>query len=127
MTTIEETKKRYTKPQKNNRDESLSLDRKCPSFPNVPRLLQYVSTGLYFARIRVSGKLIRRGLNTTVFSTAKLRLADFIRDHAEPQPELGTFGKALKAYLRSINNAHDLKPDSKRYRRYCVRALLKSW
>jgi integrase len=34
-------------------------------------------SGVYFARVRVQGKLIRRSLNTTVLAVAKLRLGDF--------------------------------------------------
>jgi len=116
-----------TKSQKNNRAERLSPDGKWRSFPKVPNLLQYVSTGLYFARVKVNGKLIRRGLDTNVFSTAKLRLADFIKKQHEPKPEIGTFGAALKSYLRALHSTHDISGDTKRYRRYCVRALLKSW
>jgi hypothetical protein len=37
-----------------------------------PRLLQYVSNGNYYGRIRVNGKLIQVGLKTTVWTTAKL-------------------------------------------------------
>lgn len=111
------------KPNGNN----LSLDGKWRSFRKVPNLLQYVSTGLYFARIKVDGKLIRRGLDTNVRTTALLKLADFKVKHSEPKPEFGTFGAALKKYLRAVNTTHELKPESKRYRRFCIKALLKSW
>jgi integrase len=118
--------KRDTKP-KSKQDERLSPDGKWRSFPKVPNLLQYVSTGIYFARQKVQGKLIRRGLDTDVFSTAKLKLADFRRKHTEPEPDFGTVGAALKRYLGQLNTAHDLADQTKRYRRYCIRALLKSW
>jgi hypothetical protein len=42
----------------------LSPDGKWRSFPRVPHLLQYVSSGTYFARIKIKGKLIRESLGT---------------------------------------------------------------
>lgn len=68
---------RDTKP-KSKCVERLSPDGKWRSFPKVPNLLQYVSTGLYFARVKVNGKLIRPGLNTKVFEDARLLLHDFL-------------------------------------------------
>src|ERR1039457_3693774 len=116
-----------TKQKKNNRSERLSLDGKWRSFPKVPNLFQYVNTGRYFARLKVEGKTIRRGIKASTFEEAKLALHDFITDHHEPEPGQGTFGEALKVYLRAVNVSHDLAPETKRYRRYCVKALLASW
>jgi hypothetical protein len=39
-------------------------------------LVRYVPSGIYFSRIRVRGKLIRRSLKTNKLAVAKLRLAD---------------------------------------------------
>ena len=39
-------------------------------------LVRYKSSGIYFARFRVRGKLIRRALKSGQISVAKLRLAD---------------------------------------------------
>ena len=39
-------------------------------------LVRYKSSGIYFARFRVRGKLIRRSLRTSRISVAKLRLGD---------------------------------------------------
>jgi len=113
--------------RKHKRSERISPDGKWRSFPKVPCLLQYVSTGVYYARIRVSGKLIRQSLKADTFEEAKLALHDFAAKHKEPEPERSTIGAALRSYLRQINTAHDLSEQTKRYRRYCVRALLKSW
>jgi hypothetical protein len=60
------------------RDEHLSKDGKWRSFPRVPHLLQYVSNGIYYGRIKLNGKLIRESLKTSVWTTAKLKLADFL-------------------------------------------------
>jgi integrase len=116
-----------TESRQNRRDEHLSPDGKWRSFPKVPNLLQYASTGLYFARVKVNGKLFRRSLGTEVFSTAKLKLGDFIKKQHEPTPKRGTVGMALKTYLRGLRNSHDISPQTERYRLYCVRALLKTW
>ena len=59
------------------REESLSKDGKWRSFPKVPNLLQYVSNGNYYGRIKVGGKLIRESLGTSVWTNAKLKLVDF--------------------------------------------------
>ncbi|HUB86655.1 MAG TPA: hypothetical protein VMB22_02095, partial [Verrucomicrobiae bacterium] len=39
-------------------------------------LIRYVPSGMYFCRVRVRGKLIRKSLKTDVLSVAKLRLSD---------------------------------------------------
>ena len=39
-------------------------------------LLRYRPSRIYFARIRVKGKLIRRSLKTNQLSVAKLQIAD---------------------------------------------------
>ena len=39
-------------------------------------LVRYVPSGIYLARLRVAGKLIRRSLKTDGLSVAKLRLGD---------------------------------------------------
>ena len=65
-----------TTPKK--REEHLSKDGQWRSFPKVPHLLQYVSNGNYYGRIKVAGKVIRESLQTTVWTTAKLRLTDFL-------------------------------------------------
>ncbi len=46
-------------------------------------LIRYGPSGVYFARIRGQGKLIRRSLETTVLSVAKLRLSDFEKSHRQ--------------------------------------------
>jgi hypothetical protein len=45
----------------------LSKDGKWRSFPKVPHLLQYVSNGNYYGRIKMGGKLIRESLQGTNF------------------------------------------------------------
>jgi hypothetical protein len=70
-----------TQPSR-KREEHLSPDGQWRSFPKVPHLLQYVSNGNYYARIKVNGKIIRESLKTGVWITAKFRLPDLDREHA---------------------------------------------
>jgi integrase len=97
-------------------------------------LVRYKSSGIYFARFRVRGKLIRRALKTTQISVAKLRLADLEkqeRQRAEHQTAVadGTmaFGDALAIYKERLAGDGSLKPRSKDYRLERIAALIKSW
>ena len=49
----------------------------------VANLVRYKPSGIYFARVRIRGKLFRHSLKTEVMSVAKLRLGDFIKDKQE--------------------------------------------
>ena len=97
-------------------------------------LVRYKSSGKYFARLRVRGKLIRRGLKTSQISVAKLRLADLEkqeRQRAENQTAVAdgamAFGDALAIYRQRLAGDGSLKPRSKVYREERMAALLKSW
>jgi hypothetical protein len=46
-------------------------------------LLRYIPSSMYFCRIRVRGKLIRKSLKTDVLSVAKLRLSDKEKEHRQ--------------------------------------------
>src|SRR5688572_2951018 len=82
------------------RGAKLSKDGQWYSFPKVPNLIQYKSTGKYYARVRIRGKLLRQCLETDVWTTAKLRLMDY----AQAQRALGTstevvtLGEAVKSF-----------------------------
>src|SRR5262245_42723312 len=96
---------RPAKSRRKQRDERLSPDGKWRSFPQVPNLLQYVSTGLYFARVKVNGKLIRRSLNAKTFEEAKLALHDFLARETKQRHVVGapvTVGEARGLYWSSI-------------------------
>jgi len=97
-------------------------------------LVRYVPSGIYFARIRVRGKLIRRSLKTNKLAVAKLRLGDLEkveRQRTELQGAIAignmTFGDALAVFSNHLANDNSLKPRSKEYRQERVAALLKSW
>jgi len=101
------------------------------SFSN---LIRYVPSGTYFARLKVKGKLIRRSLKTKTLSVAKLRLADLEKmerrratsSTAVLQGKM-TFGNALAAYKERLQNNPAVKPSTKEYYSFRIKALLESW
>lgn len=97
-------------------------------------LVRYVPSKIYFARIRVKGKLIRKSLKTDALTVAKLRLADMEkmeRQRAESRADVThgklTFGEAVKIYRQRISGDVSTKPRTKEYYRERSAALLKSW
>jgi len=97
-------------------------------------LVRYVPSGVYFARMRVKGKLIRKSLKTDSITVAKLRLADMEkaeRQNAESQAEVTrgklTFGQALAIYRERNEGDVSLKPRTREYYQERSAALLKSW
>ena len=114
---------------KTERDANLSLDRKWRSFPKVPNLVQYVNTSIYFGRVKIGGKVFRESLKTDVFTTAKLRLGDFIKKKVKraARPVAGTVGEAIAIYEAETAADHTLKDGSKLYRVNCVKALCRTW
>ena len=121
---------RDTKPKRNKLSERLSPDGKWRSFPKVPNLLQYCSTGLYFARLKVNGKLIRRSLLANTFEEARLALHDFLSREKKQRRAAGapvTFRDARMLYEATVSNDATLAAQSVRYRWTCIKRLLKSW
>lgn len=121
---------REVKAPKALRDQNLSKDGKWRSFPKVPNLLQYVSTATYFARVKVNGKIFRESLGTAVFTTAKLRLTDFLKEKISSAPqdgELPTFREARLLYEQDVEADHSISDITKRYRKYCLRLLARTW
>jgi len=108
----------------------LSKDGKWRSFPKAPRLLQYVSSGSYYARIHTGGKIIRKSLETTVWSTAQMKLVDFLKNQQTPQtaevsknePKI-LFSEAVEIYKRRTENNTAMKSTSKHYRAICLRKI----
>ncbi len=107
----------------------LSKDGKWRSFPKLPHLLQYVSSGAYYARVKVSGKLIRESLQTLVFSDAKLRLADFLKAKRQ-EHQVGAaplFSRAVEFYRARLDTDASMKVRSKHYREICINKLKATW
>lgn len=89
---------------------------------------------MYFARLKVHGKLIRQSLKTATLSVAKLRLSDLEKHErglsaTQTAVEQGTltFGDALETYLNSVRSNPRLKPNAIRYRVETAKAMLRTW
>jgi hypothetical protein len=61
--------------QRSPQNDSPSLWKKS----SVANLYRYTPSGTYFMHAKVGGKLIRRSLKTTVYSVAKLRIQDQLK------------------------------------------------
>ena len=97
-------------------------------------LIRYVPSGIYFSRIRVRGKLIRRSLKTNKLAVAKLRLGDLEkveRQRVEIQGAVENgnmrFGDALTFFRGRLQSDAALKSRTKEFREERIAALLKSW
>lgn len=97
-------------------------------------LVRYVPSRIFFARIRVKGKLIRKSLRTDVLSVAKLRLADLEKSErqAAENTEAVVTGKLkfediLKVYEERLKGDGSVKPRTKAYHKECISKLLRTW
>ena len=115
--------------RRGKRETNISPDGKWKSFPRTPNLLQYVSNGVFHGRLKVNGKILKSSLETDVFTTAKLRLGNFVKNQRKKGARsiAGTFSEAREKYEREVDADHTLKEASKRYRHNCIKALLRTW
>jgi hypothetical protein len=97
---------------------------------SIANLVRYKPSGIYFARVRVAGKLIRQSLKTDVFSVAKIRLANVVQEkrkspEAEKVATNGkmTFGDELAIYRENLVSNRRLKPSAKLYREKTIQPL----
>jgi integrase len=120
---------RDEQPSLRKREEHLSGDGKWRSFPKVPHLLQYVISGNYFGKVKINGKTIRQSLETTVWTTAQLKLNNFLKEHRENRNKVAApkFSEALEIYERELDADVNMKPGSKEYRRGCILKLKRTW
>lgn len=100
----------------------------------VSDLVRYKPSGVYFARAKVGGKLIRHPLRTDVLSIAKLRLQDSLageRQKTERQKttalEKMTFGEALEICKRRVAEDGETKPTTIISRTEVLEAVQQSW
>lgn len=108
----------------------LSKDGKWCSFPKVPNLLQYASSGTYFARVKIQGKIIRQSLETDVWTNAKLNLVDFLKKQQEEHAngtEFPLFSEAVERFKQDVASDMSLKERSKHYRTICIRKIELTW
>lgn len=97
-------------------------------------LLRYVPSGVYFARFKVKGKLIRKSLKTDVLTVAVLRLSDLEKTEkqkADTVVNAGrgkmTFGEALEICKQRLKDDIGIKDRTRDYYDQRIIALLKSW
>ncbi len=107
----------------------MSTDGKWRSLPKVPHLLQYVISGSYFGKVKINGRTIRKSLQTTVWTTAQLRLNDFLKEHRENRNRIDPpkFSEAVELFKRELEHDTAIKPQSKKYRLWCLGKLQKTW
>ena len=96
--------------------------------------MRYRPSGTYFARFRAGGKLIKQSLETAVFSVAKQRLPDMMRDYRSRHESAKAFARgkmtvqdAAEVYLRKVRASVSLKPRSKDYREMTMEFVARSW
>ena len=96
----------------------LSKDGKWRSFPKVPHLLQYVTSGNYFGKVKIKRTTIRQSLETTVWSTAQLKLNDLLKEHRENRDEADPpkFSEAVEIFKRELANDTTISRDIARFR-----------
>lgn len=92
-----------------------------------PNLVQHTPTGTFYARIKLRRKLFRVSLDTDIFTTAKLRLPDKLKELQKPKAEVGTFADGRLKYEAETRNDYTLAPLSKTYRLRCADCLVKTW
>ncbi|MDQ3622150.1 MAG: hypothetical protein M3463_06640 [Verrucomicrobiota bacterium] len=100
----------------------------------VQNLIRYRPSATYFARFKVGRKLIRKSLETTVFSVAKQRLPDKIREFRARHESVKAFangkmtvGDASRSYEAKIEANASLKPRSKDYYKMVLGFIERSW
>jgi hypothetical protein len=98
-------------------------------------LIRYVPSGMYFLRIRVRGKLIRKSLKTDVLSVAKLRLSDEEKKYRQvAQRQLAVqrgrgqmnFDDALEIYRARLAANTEIKSKTKHYYKQRIDSLLRT-
>ncbi len=95
----------------------------------MPHLLQYIISGNYFGKVKIKGKTIRRSLETTVWTTAQLRLNDFLKENRENRNKVDPpkFSEAVELFKQELEHDTSIKPQSKKYRLWCLGKLQKTW
>ena len=106
-----------------------SADGKWKTFHAHAGLMQYVPSGVFYARAKVDGIVKRATLDTDALTTAKDRLRAKIKElkAAKPNAIAETFKDARSLYETDLENDYTLAEASRNYRKARIAALLKSW
>jgi integrase len=106
---------------------AISKDGKWKSFHVHAGLMQYLPSGVFFARAKVNRTVRRASLETDVFSTAKDRLRAKLKELRAPKAEAATFAAGRVLFEAETRNKHELSELSRVYRLRCVDRILRSW
>ena len=79
------------------------------------------------ARCKVNGNPVRPAFETHVFTTAKLRLPDKVKESRKPKATVGTFADGRLSFDRRTRSNHSLAQLSRICRLNCVTCTRKSW
>ena len=111
------------------REQQLSKNGKWRSFPRVPNLLQYVSSGIYFGKVKIGGKKIRLSLQTDVWSVAVGKLPDFLKTNRlkGSKTQAPKFMDAAERFRKELDNDSSIKARSKEYRLLCLEKIESTW
>ena len=99
----------------------------------VTNLVRAEESEIYYARVKIRGKILWRSLETTTFSVAKLRLPDELRKLREAVPVATkpetkmSFRDAVEIYKKEINESPRLKPRAKEFRLRSEHTLRRTW
>src|SRR5439155_16548174 len=82
------------------------LQRSSAAFQRVGECLYRYSNGVYYGRIRVDGKEIKRSLRTTDKALAKRKLSDFRDEQRQTDRSQGkmTLAELCERYLLTVQN-----------------------
>ena len=115
---------------------TVSKDGRWRTFHKHAGLMQFVPSGVYFARAKVRGKIFRQSLGTDIYTDAKLRLPDKLKEftrtrdkeqQGDSEKTDRTFSDARCLYEIDLTNDYTLSDGSRQYRRARIAALLKTW
>ena len=74
--------------------------------------MRYVSTGVYYGRVKVNGKIVKKVLGSKVFNDAKLLLHDWLHRESKRRHIVGapsTVGEAKGFYEASLERDPTLR------------------
>jgi integrase len=98
----------------------------------VTNLVRNAESGTYYARVKHRGKIVWKSLETDVFTTAKTRLPDKVKEIRKTAPlEPGvsasmSFREGVEIYRREVNRMR-LKDSSKEFRLRPAGLLKRTW
>jgi len=106
---------------------TVSKDGQWRTYHKFTGLMQFIPAGTFYARCKVNGKAVRASLDTDVFTTAKTKLADKLKELREPKHKAGTFAQHLETFKSKTEHDVDLSPTGRVFRLRCADRLVKSW